>query len=184
MEWVPIVFVTFKAVVLGIGMFFAIKWHYDQDRKKNDAGEPQTPDEMRFFATMIIALALSLIGIVYAGCWGHAADGGYGGALGCVLTFFVVFMSGPNAEAVFTHRLGRASEAQSDVLAEPDPTTLSESLDQLARLKLQAEQLRAAFVVMFSSAQRGKIYLGVASVMSTLAWKFGDIAAASLDIGR
>jgi heme/copper-type cytochrome/quinol oxidase subunit 2 len=34
MEWVPIVFLTFKLVVLGIGMFFAIKWHYDQGAKK------------------------------------------------------------------------------------------------------------------------------------------------------
>ena len=30
MEWVPIVFITFKVLALGTGMFFAIKWHYDQ----------------------------------------------------------------------------------------------------------------------------------------------------------
>jgi hypothetical protein len=34
MEWIPIVFVTFKFLVLGTGMFFAVKWHYDQGRKK------------------------------------------------------------------------------------------------------------------------------------------------------
>ena len=33
MEWVPIVFLTFKVLVFGTGMFFAIKWHYDQDKK-------------------------------------------------------------------------------------------------------------------------------------------------------
>lgn len=33
MDWIPIVFVTFKVVVLGTGMFFAIKWHYDQGKK-------------------------------------------------------------------------------------------------------------------------------------------------------
>ena len=33
MEWIPTVFVTFKLIVLGIGMFFAIKWHYDQGKK-------------------------------------------------------------------------------------------------------------------------------------------------------
>lgn len=33
MDWIPIVFVTFKALVLGTGMFFAIKWHYDQGKK-------------------------------------------------------------------------------------------------------------------------------------------------------
>jgi hypothetical protein len=33
MEWFPIVAVTFKFLVLGTGMFFAIKWHYDQGKK-------------------------------------------------------------------------------------------------------------------------------------------------------
>jgi hypothetical protein len=35
MEWIPVVFVTFKALVLGIGMFFAVKWHYDKGKKLN-----------------------------------------------------------------------------------------------------------------------------------------------------
>jgi hypothetical protein len=33
MDWIPIVFVIFKFLVLGTGMFFAIKWHYDQGKK-------------------------------------------------------------------------------------------------------------------------------------------------------
>lgn len=33
MEWIPVVFVIFKALVLGTGMFYAIKWHYDQGKK-------------------------------------------------------------------------------------------------------------------------------------------------------
>ena len=33
MDWIPIVFVAFKALVLVTGMFFAIKWHYDQGKK-------------------------------------------------------------------------------------------------------------------------------------------------------
>jgi hypothetical protein len=36
MDWIPIVFVTFKALVLGTGMFFAVKWHYDQGKKGKD----------------------------------------------------------------------------------------------------------------------------------------------------
>ncbi|GGC91186.1 hypothetical protein [Undibacterium terreum] len=36
MDWIPIVLVTFKALVLGIGMFFAIKWHYDQGNRLKD----------------------------------------------------------------------------------------------------------------------------------------------------
>lgn len=34
MDWVPVVFVTFKAVIFVTCMFFAIKWHYDQGKKK------------------------------------------------------------------------------------------------------------------------------------------------------
>ena len=34
MDWVPVVFVTFKLVVFGAGMFFAIKWHHDQGKKE------------------------------------------------------------------------------------------------------------------------------------------------------
>jgi hypothetical protein len=44
MEWIPVVLVTFKLLVFGIGMFLAIKWHYDkekQHKKENDkTGEP------------------------------------------------------------------------------------------------------------------------------------------------
>jgi hypothetical protein len=34
MDWIPTVFVAFKVLVLGTGMFFAIKWHYDQGTKQ------------------------------------------------------------------------------------------------------------------------------------------------------
>lgn len=39
MEWIPVFLVTFKVLVFGTGMFFAIKWHYDQEKqkKKEDA---------------------------------------------------------------------------------------------------------------------------------------------------
>ena len=36
-DWIPIVFVTFKVLVFGVGMFFAIKWHYDQGKKEKRA---------------------------------------------------------------------------------------------------------------------------------------------------
>jgi hypothetical protein len=36
LDWTPVVFVTFKALVLGTGMFYAIKWHYDQGKKDKD----------------------------------------------------------------------------------------------------------------------------------------------------
>ena len=44
MDWVPIVFIVFKVAVFGTGMFFAIKWHYDQGKKaKNEAGRSKMP---------------------------------------------------------------------------------------------------------------------------------------------
>ena len=43
MDWVPIVFIVFKVAVFGTGMFFAIKWHYDQGKKaKEEASRLQT----------------------------------------------------------------------------------------------------------------------------------------------
>ncbi len=46
MDWVPIVFITFKVLVFGTCMLFAIKWHYDQGRKaKEKASRAQMPTE-------------------------------------------------------------------------------------------------------------------------------------------
>ncbi len=33
-DWFPIVFFPLKILVLGVGMFYAIKWHRDQEKKK------------------------------------------------------------------------------------------------------------------------------------------------------
>ena len=33
-DWFPIVFFPVKILVLGTGIFFAIKWHHDQEKKK------------------------------------------------------------------------------------------------------------------------------------------------------
>jgi hypothetical protein len=35
-DWIPVVFVTFKVLIFGTSMFFAIKWHYDQGKKGAD----------------------------------------------------------------------------------------------------------------------------------------------------
>jgi len=34
MDWIPIAFATFKLLAFGTCMFFAIKWHYDQEQKE------------------------------------------------------------------------------------------------------------------------------------------------------
>ena len=45
-DWFPIVFIVFKVVVLGTGMFYAIKWHHDQGKKaKEEASRSQMPAE-------------------------------------------------------------------------------------------------------------------------------------------
>ncbi|MFG6429810.1 hypothetical protein [Roseateles sp. LYH14W] len=36
MDWVLIVFVLFKGLVFATGMYFAIKWHYDREKKWAD----------------------------------------------------------------------------------------------------------------------------------------------------
>ena len=33
-DWFPFVFFPFKILVLGVGMFFSIKWHHDQAKKE------------------------------------------------------------------------------------------------------------------------------------------------------
>lgn len=42
MDWVPIVFIAFKVLVFGTGMFFAIKWHYEQGKKGKEGKEKQS----------------------------------------------------------------------------------------------------------------------------------------------
>ncbi|MBT9368694.1 hypothetical protein [Rhizobium sp. CSW-27] len=37
-DWFPYVFFPLKILVLGVGMFYAIKWHHDQEKKKNETG--------------------------------------------------------------------------------------------------------------------------------------------------
>jgi uncharacterized protein YneF (UPF0154 family) len=61
MEWFPIVAVTFKFLVLGTGMFFAIKWHYDQGKK----GKEQERRKVLLTAGKVAAVfVLLLVGLV------------------------------------------------------------------------------------------------------------------------
>lgn len=172
MEWIPILFVIFKGTVLIIGMVYAIKWHYDQDKKEKEAeGSLLPPREMRLFATMIITFALCVIGIVYAGCWGNPANGGRGGALGCVLAFIMSIISKPDAEAL----ADRPEEANA---------TKSDDPNLVVTLQALVEQLHAAFLARLASAEREKIYLGVASFLSAIVWKFGATAASWLNFSN
>jgi hypothetical protein len=59
MDWIPIVFVTFKVLVLGTGMFFAIKWHYDQGKK-----EKEKRAVLRAVGKVAAVFVLSLLGLL------------------------------------------------------------------------------------------------------------------------
>jgi hypothetical protein len=60
MDWIPIVFVTFKVLVLGTGMFFAIKWHYDQGTKEK---ERDMRAVLRAGGKVAAVFVLSLLGL-------------------------------------------------------------------------------------------------------------------------
>jgi hypothetical protein len=61
MDWFPIVFGTLKALVLITGMFFAIKWHYDQG-KKGKVREMRSV--LRAAGMVTAAFMLALVGLV------------------------------------------------------------------------------------------------------------------------
>jgi hypothetical protein len=59
MDWIPAVFVTFKALVLITGMFFAVKWHYDQERKKGK----ERREILRMGGKLVAVFLLALLGV-------------------------------------------------------------------------------------------------------------------------
>jgi hypothetical protein len=63
MDWFPIVFGTFKGLVLITGMFFAVKWHYDQG-KKGKVREMRAV--LRATGMVTAVFMLSLVGLVLA----------------------------------------------------------------------------------------------------------------------
>ena len=60
MDWFPIVAGTFKVLALGTGMFFAIKWHYDQGKKEK---EMDRRAELRAAGMAAAVFVLSLLGL-------------------------------------------------------------------------------------------------------------------------
>ena len=63
MDWIPIVLLTFKFVVLGTGMFFAIKWHYDQSEKDQDK-KKEMRTVLRGGAKAAVIFLLALAGLL------------------------------------------------------------------------------------------------------------------------
>ena len=63
MNSIPIVLMTFKVLVLGTGMFFAIKWHYDQGMKEK---ERDLRTVLRTGGKIAVIFVLLLLGLGYA----------------------------------------------------------------------------------------------------------------------
>ncbi len=63
MDWVPIVFVTFKVLVLGTCMFFAVKWHYDQGK---NGKEKEARAVLRAGGMVAAVFVLLLLGLMLA----------------------------------------------------------------------------------------------------------------------
>ena len=63
MNWIPIGLVTFKVLVFGAGMFFAIKWHYDQSVKEKGGDKRSV---LRAGAKFAAIFMLALLVLIYA----------------------------------------------------------------------------------------------------------------------
>lgn len=63
MDWIPIVLATFKVFVLSTGMFFAIKWHYDQ-KSKGRARDMRAVLRAGGMAAAVFVLSLLILGFV------------------------------------------------------------------------------------------------------------------------
>jgi uncharacterized BrkB/YihY/UPF0761 family membrane protein len=61
MDWIPLVFVTFKVVVLCTGMFFAVRWHYF--RGKNEK-EKRALLRGSVQAAAVFVLSLVVLGLI------------------------------------------------------------------------------------------------------------------------
>jgi len=63
MDWFPFVFGTIKGLVLLTGMFFAVKWHYDQGKKEKPM---ETRAVVRAGGAVAAVFVLALLGLGYA----------------------------------------------------------------------------------------------------------------------
>lgn len=63
MDWIPIVFVTFKVLAFGTCMFFAIKWHYDKEQSEKGK---RAALHAAFTVTTVLVLLLLVLGLFAA----------------------------------------------------------------------------------------------------------------------
>ena len=59
MDCVPVAFIAFKALVFGACMFYAIKWHYEQGKKKGEDSRT-----LLLTSTMVAGGFVAAVGLV------------------------------------------------------------------------------------------------------------------------
>lgn len=62
-DWIPVFLVAFKVLVLGTGMFFAIKWHYDQGKKEKGTAKEKRA-VLRAVGKVAAVFVVSLLGLL------------------------------------------------------------------------------------------------------------------------
>lgn len=71
MDWVPVVLFTFKILVFGTGMFFAVKWHYDKEKEGRGNGKRVAlragGTARGIFVLALLGLGLALVTFVLIG---------------------------------------------------------------------------------------------------------------------
>ena len=60
-DWVPVAFVTFKGIIFVTCMFFAIKWHYDQGKKKGIDSRTQLISSAKILGAFVIGVVVVLL---------------------------------------------------------------------------------------------------------------------------
>jgi hypothetical protein len=69
-DWFPIVAFAFKFLVLGTGMFFAVKWHYDQGKKGKHQERRAVLRTAGKVAVIFVVLVLGLVfGTLFFARW-------------------------------------------------------------------------------------------------------------------
>lgn len=127
--------------------------------------------------TTIVIVLVSIGGIFYAHHTKVAADGGRGGAIGCAITFFMLFTSRATPANALDAPIDAANGETPDPIVLPRPTDLKSAADQVEGLKDQIARLRAAVAAMIDQARSGRFQLAFASMFSTMMWGFGDCIA-------
>lgn len=59
-DWVPVVFVIFKGGIFCTCMFLAIKWHYDQGKKKGRNPREVLLTSAKLLAAFVVAVLVVL----------------------------------------------------------------------------------------------------------------------------